>query len=68
MWQSDFMHWGLADGTDMEVLNWLDDHSRYLLSATAHGPVTGDVVVAEFLAVVGDHGPPASTLTDNGSV
>jgi transposase InsO family protein len=68
MWQSDFMHWRLADGTDVEVLNWLDDHSRYLLSATAHQPVTGDDVVAEFLAVVGDHGPPASTLTDNGSV
>jgi transposase InsO family protein len=68
MWQSDFMHWRLADGTDVEVLNWLDDHSRYLLSATAHQPVTGDDVVAAFLAVVGDHGAPASTLTDNGSV
>jgi hypothetical protein len=29
MWQSDFIHWRLADGTtDAEVLNWLDDHSR----------------------------------------
>ena len=68
MWQSDFMHWRLADGTEVEVLNWLDDHSRYLLSVTAHQPVTGDDVVAAFLAVVGDHGAPASTLTDNGSV
>src|SRR5579871_1714693 len=33
MWQSDFIHWRLLDGTDVEVLNWLDDHSRYLLSA-----------------------------------
>lgn len=49
MWQSDFMHWRPADGTDVEVLNWLDDHSRYLLAATAHQPVTGDDVVAEFL-------------------
>jgi len=32
MWQSDFIHWRLADGTDVEVLNWLDDHSRLLLS------------------------------------
>ena len=30
----------LADGTDVEILNWLDDHSRYLLSCTAHQPVT----------------------------
>ena len=50
-WQSDFTHWRLADGTDVEILNWLDDHSRYLLSCTAHQPVTGDDVVATFLAV-----------------
>ena len=68
MWQSDCIHWRLADGTGVEILNWLDDHSRYLLSATVHQPVTGDDVVAVFLAVIDDHGPPASTLTDNGSV
>jgi len=68
MWQSDFIHWRLADGTDVEVLNWLDDHSRYLLSCSAHQPVTGDDVVSTFLAVVDDHGIPASTLTDNGRV
>ena len=44
-WQSDFTHWRLADGTDIEILNWLDDHSRYLLSCTAHRPVTGRNVV-----------------------
>ena len=68
MWQSDFIHWRLADGTDVEVLNWLDDHSRYLLSCTAHEPVTGDDVVSVFLGLIEEYGPPASTLTDNGSV
>ena len=68
MWQSDFIRWRLADGTDVEILNWLDDHSRLLLSATVHQPVTGDDVVAVFLDVVEEYGPPASTLTDNGSV
>ena len=68
MWQSDFVHWPLADGTDVEILNWLDDHSRYLLSCSVHQPVTGDVVVAVFLGLVEEYGPPASTLTDNGSV
>ena len=68
MWQSDFIHWSLADGTEVEVLNWLDDHSRYLLSCTAHEPVTGDGVVAVFLGNVEEYGAPASTLTDNGSV
>src|SRR5919198_3602475 len=36
--------------------------------APSHQPVTGDVVVATFLGVVEHYGPPASTLTDNGSV
>ena len=71
-WQSDFTHWRLADGTpdgqDVEILNWLDDHSRYLLGATVHKPVTGPVVVAQFKAVVTAHGTPASVLTDNGLV
>jgi transposase InsO family protein len=68
MWQSDFIHWRLSDGSDVEVLNWLDDHSRYLLSCTAHQPVTGDDVVSVFRGLIEDYGPPASTLTDNGSV
>lgn len=67
-WQSDFTHWRLANGTDVEILNWLDDHSRYLLGCTAHTPVTGDIVVQTFLAVADEHGHPASTLTDNGRV
>ena len=67
-WQSDFTHWPLADGTDVEVLNWLDDHSRLLLSCTAFRRVTGDDVVTTFSNTINDYGLPASTLTDNGSV
>jgi len=67
-WQSDFTHWALADGTDIEILNWLDDHSRLLLSCTAHNRVTGPLVVATFTTNINEYGPPASTLTDNGTV
>jgi transposase InsO family protein len=67
-WQSDFTHWRLQDGTDVEILNWLDDHSRLLLSCTVHRPVTGKSVVDTFLATIDAYGPPASTLTDNGRV
>lgn len=67
-WQSDFTHWRLADNTDIEILNWLDDHSRYLLAITAHQPVTGTIVLNEFTRVINEYGPPASTLTDNGLV
>ena len=67
-WQADFTHHRLADGTDAEILTWLDDHSRYALSVTAHRPVTGPVVVATFRAAIARHGIPLSTLTDNGLV
>jgi len=67
-WQSDFTHWSLADGTDVEILNWLDDHSRYLLACTAYARVTGSDVVTSFTATAAIYGLPASTLTDNGTV
>ena len=63
-WQSDFTHWPLAGGAGAEIINWLDDHSRYLLAASACAPVTGKVVVDTFLQAGSTHGLPASTLTD----
>jgi transposase InsO family protein len=67
-WQSDFIHWYLAGGTEVEVVSWLDDHSRLALSVTAHPVTTGQVTLATFRAAVAAHGAPASTLTDNGLV
>ena len=67
-WQSDFTHWRLDDGTDTEIVVWLDDHSRFALSVTAHRRATGPIVMATFRASIENHGPPASTLTDNGLV
>ena len=68
LWQSDFTHHRLAGGRDAEILAWIDDHSRYVLSLTAHMPVTGLDVVAAFRAACAAHGAPAATLTDNGLV
>ena len=31
LWQADITHWPLADGSDAEILNILDDHSRLLV-------------------------------------
>ena len=67
-WQADFTHCPLADGTDAEILLWVDDHSRFLISATAHPPVTGRIVVDTFRTACTIHGTPQSTLTDNGFV
>lgn len=68
LWQSDFTHWRLADGTEVEIISWLDDHSRFLLSCLAVTRVSGDDAVATFLAAVEEYGAPAATLTDNAAV
>lgn len=68
LWQSDFTHVLLTDGTDVEVIGWLDDHARFLLHLTAHPRVTGRIVTDTFLRSASEHGYPAATLTDNGMV
>src|SRR3990170_8648475 len=34
-WQADITHWRLAGGTEVEILNVIDDHSRLLLGSDA---------------------------------
>jgi transposase InsO family protein len=67
-WQSDFTHYRLADGTDIEILGFMDDHSRLCLHLSAHPRVTGPRVVDAFRTTIERYGTPASTLTDNGMV
>ena len=67
-WQSDFTHYRLATGVDAEIISWLDDHSRYLLHVSAHPRISARIVLATFTQAAGQHGYPASTLTDNGMV
>jgi transposase InsO family protein len=67
-WQSDFTHYRLATGVDVEIITWLDDHSRLVLHCSAHPRITGPIVLATFRQAAAQHGYPASTLTDNGLV
>ncbi|WP_223166893.1 DDE-type integrase/transposase/recombinase [Nonomuraea sp. SYSU D8015] len=67
-WQADFTHYRLADGSEAEILSWLDDHSRYALLVTCRRRITGPIVREAFRQAVAAHGVPASTLTDNGMV
>ncbi|WOP18039.1 IS481 family transposase [Raineyella sp. LH-20] len=72
-WQSDFTHYRLtrpdgSPGTGVEIITWLDDHSRYLLHCSAHRRITATIVVDTFRSAAARHGYPASTLTDNGMV
>ncbi|PCC28856.1 hypothetical protein CIK76_09050 [Glutamicibacter sp. BW80] len=68
MWQSDFTHWRLADGSDTEILDYIDDHSRFLISIRAYRRVTGHHVAKQFTQACEEHGRPQSSLTDNGLV
>ncbi|MER7244736.1 DDE-type integrase/transposase/recombinase [Kribbella sp. NPDC000426] len=67
-WQSDFTHYRLRGGRDVEIISWLDDHSRYALHVTAHRRITGQIVLTTFRETIALQGIPASTLTDNGMV
>jgi transposase InsO family protein len=67
-WQADFTHYPLANRAGTEILTWLDDHSRYALSVTAHQRITGPIVLTAFQASIAAYGVPAATLTDNGMV
>ncbi|MGH2456119.1 MAG: IS481 family transposase [Candidatus Limnocylindria bacterium] len=68
LWQADATHWRLADGSPVEILDLIDDHSRLLLAAVAFRSVTGLDVVRTFLTALASYGPPAALLTDNGAV
>lgn len=68
LWQSDFTHWPIATVPGAVVVSRLDDRSRNPLHARAFATVTMDDVQATFLQACAEHGIPARTLTDNGTV
>lgn len=68
LWAMDTTHWTLADGTDVEILNALDDHSRLALVSTARATFTGPEVDRVFRHATARHGNPAAVLTDNGAI
>lgn len=68
MWQADSTPWQLQDGSPVEILNLLDDHSRLLLGSTAYPTLKGLDVVAAVFAAADQYGFPASFLSDNAAV
>ena len=67
-WQSDVTHWRLTNGTSVEILNIIDDHSRLLIASIARRTITGPDVVDAFTDAFTTWGTPAAVLTDNGAV
>src|ERR1700757_1196213 len=68
LWQADATHWHLADGTQAEILNLLDDHSRLALASRARPTMTGPDVMDTFLGAFTRWGTPAAVITDNGAI
>lgn len=67
-WQSDMTHWKLADGTKVEIVNFVDDHSRVCLGSRALPVATAPEVVGLFHACAAAWGLPESVLSDNGCI
>jgi transposase InsO family protein len=67
-WQLDITHWQLADRTDVEILNIIDDHSRLCLGSDTLPVFKARDVNSSFSKAVGAYGNPASLLSDNGAV
>ena len=61
-------HWTLADGTHVEIINFLDDHSRLCVASVAVTVTHATDVADVFCAATDHYGVPASVLTDNGCI
>ena len=67
-WQSDVTHWKLADDTEVEIINFIDDYSRVCVASRAVALATAALAVEVFKDAALRFGSPASLLTDNGCV
>jgi len=67
-WQLDITHWTIADSTDVEILNIIDDHSRLCLASDTLPVFKAHDVNTSFAKTAATYGNPASLLSDNGAV
>lgn len=67
-WQLDVTHWALAGGSDVAILNIVDDHSRVVVASAARRSFKAADVVACFRRAVARYGLPAQLLSDNAAV
>lgn len=66
LWQIDATRTHLQDGTEVWVVDALDDHARYLLAARAALSPTTEAAWACFEEAATRHGMPRQLLSDNG--
>jgi hypothetical protein len=61
-------HWRLADGTEVDIVNVVDDHSRLAVASAVMATATAPRVVETFRQAGARWGYPEALLTDNGCV
>lgn len=67
-WQADVTHVEISDGTSLEVLNIIDDHSRLCVACRAFVTTRSPDVVRTLQNAGQTWGFPASFLSDNGTI
>jgi transposase InsO family protein len=67
-WQADVTHWRLKRGGMVEILDFIDDHSRVIVAARVLRVTRVGDVVSTFNESAATWGYPASVLTDNGAI
>jgi transposase InsO family protein len=68
LWQSDVTAWSLADDTAVEIITFLDDHSRLILASRVVRTATARTALSTFHIAAARYEVPAALLTDNGCV
>ena len=61
-------HWRLGDDTRVEIVNFIDDHSRLAVASRVLRVATAPKVLEVFQTAGARWGLPAALLTDNGCV
>ena len=64
-WQLDDTTWELACGTEVKILNVIDDHSRLLVASTAMASCTGAAALGALAGAAAALGWPERMLSDN---
>lgn len=67
-WQSDMTHWALDGDVGVEIVNFIDDHSRLCVASVALSVTKAVDIAAIFQTARQRWGTPASVLTDNGCI
>ncbi len=67
-WQADVTHVGLADGSVLEVLNIIDDHSRLCVASRVFVTTRSSDVVRTLHRAAARWGYPEKFLTDNARI